>query len=114
MKSPTFYNTDFLVIDEDMEVLRESVKRIIMTAPGERVNNPLFGCKLKKYIFDFDTYLEEDIKSDIINSIARWEPRVSVNDIIINKEDEYRFSVVIDCQKNNSAETFTIDTVFTL
>jgi len=114
MRTPTFYDTDFLVIDEDIDVLRESVKRIIMTSPGERVNNPLFGCKLKRYLFDFETYLEEDIKGEILNSITRWEPRVEVTSILITKESDFRFSVIIDCQKKNSAETFSIDTVFSI
>lgn len=114
MKGVAYYNDDFFSIKEDEELLRENMIRIILTSPGERVNNPLFGCKLKEFLFDFDNYILEDIKLEIIKSVQKWEPRVSITGVYITKEENYRFHVLIEAISNITGEELQFDTIINL
>ncbi len=60
MKGLGIYNEDAPVLKSDLDLVEENISRILLTTPGERVNNPLFGCKLKNFIFDLDDLFKED------------------------------------------------------
>ena len=49
MKGIGIYGTDSPTIKTDVDLITENVTRILLTVPGERVNNPLFGCKFKTF-----------------------------------------------------------------
>lgn len=114
MKGVAYYNKDFLAIKEDEDLLKESVIRILLTSPGERVNNPNFGCKLKEFLFEFDVYILEDIKYEIRKSIERWEPHVTVSNIVITKKEDYKFYVLVEAISNNTGELISYETIINL
>lgn len=114
MKGIAYYNQDFLVIKEDEELLKESITRILLTSPGERVNNPNFGCKLKEFLFDFDVYILEDIKYEIRKAIERWEPRVTVSNITITNQEEFKFFVSVEAISNSSGLLISYETIINL
>jgi phage baseplate assembly protein W len=91
--------------------LQESIARILLTSPGERVGNPTFGCRLKDFLFDLETYLMEDIQLEIIRALSKWEPRVVVQNITITKgEDLNRFFVNIQLLSKVDYTRFTYET----
>lgn len=114
MKGVAYYNSDFLTIKEDEELLKESITRILLTSPGERVNNPNFGCKLKEFLFDFDVYLLEDIKYEIRKAIERWEPRVTTSNITITKQEDFKFYVLVEAFSNSTGGLISYETIINL
>ncbi len=64
--------------------VRESICIILRTRPGERIMRPDFGCGLDRYLFEPNNIgtlrlIQEEVKQ----SILRWEPRVTLNDIVV-------------------------------
>jgi Bacteriophage baseplate protein W len=64
--------------------VRESICIILRTRPGERIMRPDFGCGLDRYLFEPNSIatlrlIQEEVKL----SIQRWEPRVTLNDVVV-------------------------------
>lgn len=77
-------------------LIHASIQRILMTDPGERVMVPEFGCDLRKYCFEpGDTILEFELKHEIISALERWEPRIQVGNINIQRTEDSRILVII-------------------
>ena len=100
-----YLDNDFFVVKTDKELISESIRRILMTNTGERVNNPFFGVNLKNFVFDPE---DELTKNQIINNIKQQiqsnEPRCTVSSIEITTEDNYikffiKFILVYDRSK---------------
>ena len=78
--------------------IRESMRLILMTAPAERLMREEFGCGLRSYLFEPNTVAtQQRIREDIVNSLGRWEPRISVDDvsIVTDSNDPTRVAVSI-------------------
>lgn len=90
-----FYDKDFFVIKKDRELVAESITRIIMTNPGERVGQPFFGVGLRNMLFrQIDEDLISDLKKTINDQMSTYEPRASVTEIdIIEQADENRINI---------------------
>jgi phage baseplate assembly protein W len=59
--------------------VRESIRIILMTDPGERVMLAEFGGGLRRFLFAPNTVAtHRAIEEAITRSIARWEPRTAV------------------------------------
>ncbi len=64
--------------------VRESICIILRTSPGERVMRADFGCGIDRYLFEpNDISTLRLIQEEVKQSILRWEPRVSLNDIVV-------------------------------
>lgn len=85
----SFKNFKGIEISRNESLILERVGRIIMTFPGERVNNPEFGSLLEMYLFQRDNVLEQHVKTELKSKIEKYEPRVSV----INSEVTYKDNV---------------------
>ena len=115
MKGLSFYNETFLTIKEDEEILKENITRILLTSPGERVDNPLFGSHLKAFVFELGSVMREEVESDIVSSIQRWEPRVIINGITTEENlAESQFMIRIDCTNADTLEPFTFEQILRL
>ena len=115
MKGLSFYNETFLTIKEDEEILKENINRILLTSLGERVNNPLFGSHLRAFLFDLGTVMREEVESDIVSSVQKWEPRVTINSITTEENQaESTFTINIVCINNDTLEEFTFDQILRL
>lgn len=85
MRGPGFYNKDFLVIKSDNDLIAESITRILMTTPGERVGRPNFGSGLRALLFEsMDDIFVDDVKRIISTAVNNYEPRVNLTDIQVN------------------------------
>lgn len=70
------------------ENVRESIRIILLTEPGERLMREEFGCGLRGYLFEPNTVATRHlIRERIINAIGRWEPRVAVDDVTVEPDD---------------------------
>ena len=58
--------------------MRESIRIILLTEPGERLMREGFGCGLRRFLFEPNTATTRaaDPRARSSQAIGRWEPRV--------------------------------------
>ena len=79
----------FEVINEEKlkELVFFNLKNIILTNPGERIFNPLFGVGIKRYLFEQEATRQDEIEFRIKNQIRLFADYVIVKDLQINMEN---------------------------
>ncbi len=73
-----------------------SLRMVLMTAPGERLMRPQFGCRIWDLLF-------EPINANTIglmgvavrDAVSQWEPRVDLEDVQIEPDDRDSARVMI-------------------
>jgi uncharacterized protein len=74
-----------LVWSSGEENVRESICIILRTRPTERLLLPDFGCGLDQYLFEPNSVTSlRLIQEEIKRSLARWEPRIKLDDVRIS------------------------------
>jgi uncharacterized protein len=64
------------------EKIRQSVRLILETAPGERQMRADFGCGIHDLVFQANTEaLRGLVRERVQDSLVRWEPRIDVLDV---------------------------------
>ena len=81
-KGVGFYGKDWFVMKNGKDLLYESIIRILMTAPGERVMRPNFGAGMRSNLFELVTpdFLQ-DLAISIHSSLMNYEPRLVVKEV---------------------------------
>lgn len=75
-------------VGDDQE-LREAMRLILGTAKGERPMRPEFGCGIHDLIFAPANSTTAGLAADEVRrSLNRWEPRVDVEDVTINYDEQ--------------------------
>jgi len=89
-------NRDLIALNNAYAIAR-SIRNLIMTVPGDRPFNPVLGSKVTALLFDnMDKLTASTIKSEIINTITNFEPRVKLNEVeVIAQRDRNEFDVKI-------------------
>ncbi|WGX98460.1 GPW/gp25 family protein [Nocardioides sp. L-11A] len=63
--------------------LDRAITLVLTTAPGERLMRPEFGCRISELLFEPVTgNLLGLIAQYVREALARWEPRVDVEDVV--------------------------------
>lgn len=66
-------------------LVRHSIYQILGTRIGERVMVPEFGSRLPELLFEpIDEITIALARTYTIEAIERWEPRVELNDVVVN------------------------------
>jgi phage baseplate assembly protein W len=79
----------FCLNKTSIEGIKQNLKMIILTNPGERIMIPEFGVGLKKMLFEQNTSENIDlIKFNISDQVSRYLPVVAIRDIIIFSSEE--------------------------
>ena len=64
------------------EGLRQSIRSILSTMPGERVMRPDFGCAVADLVFAVnDDATAAAVSAAVREALAVWEPRIDVLDV---------------------------------
>lgn len=75
--------------------IRESLYIILMTEMGERVMRPNFGSQIKESVFGaIDSITLNRIEDQVFQAILEWEPRISLNEVIV--DDQYIYDGRLD------------------
>ena len=86
-------------LDYDMSAIMNSLNNLFNTMPGQRFLLPEFGLNLVQYLFiPVSEKYGNMIGSNIVESINKWEPRVTVAKLLINAnpdENEYYIAMAI-------------------
>ncbi|WP_191252995.1 GPW/gp25 family protein [Amycolatopsis oliviviridis] len=75
----------------------ESIRLILATAPGERPMRPEFGCAVHDLVFaPADSATAGQIAYEVRTSLERWEPRITVTDVVVGFSEAERGTLLID------------------
>lgn len=65
--------------------IEEAIRLILGTSPGERPMRPEFGCRIHDFVFgSADGPTANLIAAEVRRSLARWEPRINVEDVLVS------------------------------
>lgn len=68
-----------LAWSEGAQNIRESIRLILLTNPGERLRLPAFGAGLQPLLFEPNTAARhKQLEDRIQRALVRWEPRIAV------------------------------------
>jgi len=71
-----------LAWSEGAQNIRESIRIILLTNPGERLRLPNFGAGLQPLLFEPNTAARhKQLEDRIQRALARWEPRIAVRTV---------------------------------
>ena len=62
--------------------IEQAIRIILLTAPGERVMRPAFGCRIHDLVFEPNNRATAVQAERYINeALGRWEPRIEVTQV---------------------------------
>ena len=96
----------------DVQAIKRAVKNIILTNKYERPFNPDFGCNLRGFLFENITEpLLVIIKDRVAMAIEKYEPRVSVEDVVVkNSSDLNGINIQVSFLINGVEAPITVST----
>jgi phage baseplate assembly protein W len=69
--------------------VRESIRLILLTEPGERLMREEFGSGLRQLLFEPNTVTTRTlIRQRISQAIKRWEPRVTLEEVDVQPDPD--------------------------
>lgn len=84
-------------VDHDIDAIKNSIKNIFYTSPGEKILNPEFGLNLRQFLFEPATTKNADlIRRIIFGEIERFEPRIVIRSVEVApvfENDEYNITM---------------------
>jgi phage baseplate assembly protein W len=67
--------------------VREAMRVILMTEPGERLRLPDFGAGLGRFLFEPNILATHtQMRQRIADALKRWEPRIQVEDVDVQAD----------------------------
>jgi phage baseplate assembly protein W len=83
---------------------KDNIINLLMTKKGERVSQPEFGCDIWKVLFEpiVDGDIDDKIEISIIDSVSKWLPYITVDEIIVDYDDIDKDNNRIDVEINFS------------
>lgn len=79
-----------------LEVVRQNLKMLLLTSPGERIMDSNFGVGIRNFIFE--QFPEAEITGRIHEQVSRYMPFVEVTNIGFQRDEHYiyiRLSIFI-------------------
>ena len=74
--------TDDVSIVKNDNAIKQSIRNLVMTTPGEKPFQPNIGCGVYSLLFEpLDAFSADAIKSEIINTINQYERRVQLRNV---------------------------------
>jgi uncharacterized protein len=73
-----------------------SLRMVLMTAPGERLMRPQFGCRIWDLLFEPINANTIGLMGQAVrDAVSQWEPRVTLESVEIEPDDNDRAKVTI-------------------
>ena len=96
----------------DVQAIKRSVENIILTNKYERPFNSDFGCNLRGFLFENITEpLLVVIKDRVSMAIEKYEPRVSVEDVVVQSDDGSNgISIMVSFKINGVEQPVSVST----
>lgn len=95
------------------ESVRQSIRIILQTRPGERLMRPAFGGGLELYLHEPNTLTTRRRIRDLISdSLTRWEPRILLDRVDVweveERPDTIRIEIVYRLRLTNRTQQMGI------
>jgi uncharacterized protein len=88
----------FELATDELEI-EQAIRLILGTAYGERPMRPDFGCRIHDFVFaEASAATAGQIANEVRASLARWEPRITVDDISVTADEADRSLLFVDIQ----------------
>jgi len=79
---------DEIAMVADAEDIRQSIRLILATDPGERVMRPDFGAGLRALLFEpINANTVVMVRHRVEEALVTWEPRIDVQSVAISAEE---------------------------
>ena len=77
--------------------IRDSVRIVLVTAKGERVMQPEFGCEIHDHVFDnIDGTTLTLVEGSVKDALVRWEPRIDIDGVAARRHTETPNKLLVD------------------
>ena len=81
-------SNDLIALKNESAIAR-SVRNLVLTIQGERPFQPVLGTGVSRLLFEnMDKLTASAIRSEIRNTIENYEPRVEINEILVEPDFE--------------------------
>jgi phage baseplate assembly protein W len=101
-----------IVVNTDYDAIKNSIRNIFTTRPGQKLLTPDFGSSLEKYLFEPVTdNLGRIIGNEILNAISTYEPRIDVLNIKVTPQpdlNQYSIQVIYSFLELKTQNTLNI------
>jgi phage baseplate assembly protein W len=111
MKKNAF--TDDVSVVKNDNAIKQSIKNLVLTNPGEKHFQPNVGSRVFNLLFEpLDAFTADAVKDEVINTINQYEPRVELTDVAVVPIDEgNKLSITIEYRIVGLPVVETIDFV---
>ena len=81
--------TDDLSVVHNDNSIKQAVKNIILTSPGEKPFQPLIGSSVNRLLFEpLDAFTADAVAEEIRTTINQYEPRVKLTNVEVTPINE--------------------------
>jgi len=97
-------NNNFIFLNSTNAIIKQKLKNLLLTSPGELIMNPAFGIGIRRYLFEFDKILQfssneelaideqESLQVRITEEITRqcsvFLNQIKISNISVNLKEE--------------------------
>ena len=76
-------------ISDMKELVKQNVRTLLLTAPGERIWDPQFGVGIRNYLFEFPTIdLKTEVSGHIKRQFEKYMPFLQLRALIEDQTEE--------------------------
>jgi phage baseplate assembly protein W len=95
------------------EGVRQSIRLILLTRPGEQLMHPEFGAGLDTFLHEPNTLsLRRRVRDRIVESLGRWEPRILLDGVEVweveEQPTELRIEINYALRRTGAAERVSL------
>ena len=111
--------SDFALTKNSLQQAEHNLRNLLLTHPGERLNQPEFGCTLRALCFEQDdNSLPEKIEEEVRRSVSVWLPYINIIEVntLTDEADANKIFVTLKYSTTLNPQTFetiTMDATYT-
>ena len=104
-----------LFVLEDTDSIKNAIKNILFTDPGERFFAPYFGGGIRASLFEnIDIHTAYMIQKQVEMSIENFEPRAQVIQVVVTPyEDQNAYAITVVFSTINNPDPVVFNTMLT-
>ena len=77
------FTKDVSAVSNDNSI-KQSLKNLVMTQPGEKLFQPQIGSGVRQLLFEpMDGFTADAIRDDILNTVGQHEPRIVIENLAV-------------------------------
>jgi hypothetical protein len=85
------------VLTSERNELDQSIRIILMTAIGQRVMRPAFGCRIHELVFaPNNAHTAARARRYVEEALGMWEPRIILNEILVGPHPKQSNQLLIE------------------